>query len=507
MSTAQGDDNQQGPTTQLSTWVSNLSLKDVPQHIITRAKYTILDGIACALVGAHLPWSEKAANAIFALEPAGNAMVMGWDRLLPPLSAALLNSSFIQGFELDDWHSDAPLHSNSILLPALLAASGHIHEKTKAPISGADFLLANIVGFEVGPRVLYPVVWQVKRRLLYTDTAAAKDLHVGLGLWGAHVLSTGWHSGAVFGPSVSAAAVSKLLGLNADQIEDAFGIACTQACGLMSAQFGSEVKRMQHGFAARNGLLAAFLAQGGYTGIRNVFEQEYGGFLKQFSLGNGKTPQYRPEEISKGLGTVWRTEGVRIKPYAAMAGTHSTIDCIRNLQELYPEQMQGTADIKHIRIKLGEAAFHHGGWKASRPLTSTGAQMSNSYIAATQIVYGQVLAAQFRHDMLDNDEVWRLVESTVCEQESALGTSFSKQTVMVEFANGSNLSHSVEAARGVQPPLTNDEIVEKWRLLTSNIMDRTRVAEIEALVLALDQQDDVSSLQELLRGVTKNPIE
>jgi aconitate decarboxylase len=116
------------------------------------------------------------------------------------------------------------------------------------------------------------------------------------------MLTQGWHSGAVFGPSASAASVSKLLGLNAVQIEDAFGIACTQAGGLMSAQFESEVKRMQHGFAARSGLLAALLARGGYVGIKKVYEREYGGFLEMFSKGNGMVPGYRFEELTVGLG-------------------------------------------------------------------------------------------------------------------------------------------------------------------------------------------------------------
>src|ERR1700712_2265733 len=102
----------------------------------------------------------------------------------------------------------------------------------------------------------------------------------------------GWHSGAVFGPSAAATAASKLMHLPANLIEDAVGIACTQACGLMSAQFESDVKRMQHGFAARNGLLAAVLAKGGYVGIKKVYEREYGGFLDMFSKGNGKEPRF-----------------------------------------------------------------------------------------------------------------------------------------------------------------------------------------------------------------------
>lgn len=106
------------------------------------------------------------------------------------------------------------------------------------------------------------------------------------------MLTREWHSGTVFGHPASAAAVSKLLGLQQDAIEDALGIACTQSCGLMSAQFGSDVKRIQHGFAARNGLFAALLAEAGYVGIKNVFEEPYGGYLAAFGQGSGKDPSY-----------------------------------------------------------------------------------------------------------------------------------------------------------------------------------------------------------------------
>ncbi|KAF1817564.1 2-methylcitrate dehydratase PrpD [Eremomyces bilateralis CBS 781.70] len=473
------------PTTQLSSWISSATLNDIPEEIRVRAKHLILDGLGCGLLGAHLPSSEKAARAIFDLEPVGDATVIGWpDKKLPSLSAALLNSAFIQGFELDDWHSEAPIHSNSILLPALFAAAEHVVSKDNKSslVSGSDILLATIIGYEVGPRV-------------------------GLALHGAHVLTTGWHSGAVFGPAVAASAVGKLLGLTPEQIEDAFGVACTQACGLMSAQFGSEVKRMQHGFAARNGLLAAFLAQGGYIGIKRVFEQEYGGFLKQFSSGNGMEPQYLVDELTKDLGVKWQTQGVRVKPYASMAGTHPTIDCVRKLQELYPEPMQNwTSDIAKITIELGEAAFHHGGWKAIRPLTSTGAQMSNAYVAATQIVYGEVLAAQFRHDMLENDNLWRLVDVTDCVLTKEIGAPRGRQTVTVEFKDGTVLRQRVDSARGVEPPLSNQEIIEKWRQITKDVIDIERAEKIERLVLELEKCDDIMLLQGLMGGLTKNPI-
>lgn len=348
-------------------------------------------------------------------------------------------------------------------------------------MSGDDFLLAYTIGCEVGPRV-------------------------GRALYGGHILTMGWHSGAVFGPPAAAAAVGRILGLSAGAMEDALGIACTQACGLMSAQYESDAKRMQHGFAARNGLTAAFLAQAGYVGIKRVFEREYGGYLKQFSLGNGKEPAYLVEEISAGLGEVWKTEQVRVKPYAAMAGTHATVDCVRKLQEEYPEAMRETERIKGIRIEMGEIAFHHGGWKAERPLTATGAQMSNSYVTATQMIDGQVLAAQFRHDKIERDELWRLVDVTECVSNPNLGAQYA-QSVTVEFEDGKTITGKVMSQRGVDPALSNEEIVEKWRGLARTVIDEERMKKIEDMVLSMENIGNIAQLGDLLNAPTNNPIE
>ncbi|KAM0247629.1 hypothetical protein ACHAQJ_009769 [Trichoderma viride] len=479
-----GPSDPSSPTGQLSIWVSSLTYNDIQEELRTRAKYFILDGIACGLVGAHLPWSERAAKALLELElTEGSASVIGYERRINALNAAMLNSSFIQGFELDDWHTGAPLHSNSIILPALLAASDHLSLKSgssSSTHSGREFIVAYVAGLEVGPRV-------------------------GLALHGPHMLSMGWHSGAVFGPPAAAAAAGRFLGLSAGAIEDAFGIACTQAGGLMSAQFESEVKRMQHGFAARNGLLGAILAQTGYVGIKRVFEREYGGFLKQFSSGNGLEPQYKAEEIAKDLGQTWLMKGVAIKPYASMAGTHNTVDCLTDLRRLYPEAMNDSYGIERILIELSKPAFEHGGWEAKRPLTATGAQMSNAYVAATYIVDNAVLPAQFSAKMIERDLIWDLVSKTTCELNQEFGKMRTRVTVWLRGRSDPIIADR-ELAKSVMPTLSNDEILEKWRNITANVIDDERRQKIEDVVLNLEDCNDLGVLTELLIGATKNPI-
>jgi 2-methylcitrate dehydratase PrpD len=234
----------------------------------------VLDGVACGLVGSQLPWSRVAVQAVTALEGTGSAPVIGWGRTVNPAAAALLNGTFIQGFELDDFHPLAPLHSASLLVPALLSTADVLGR-----VSGKDLLLGAVAGFEVGPRV-------------------------GLALHGSQMLNRGWHSGPVFGTVASAAASGVLRRLSAAGFEDALGLGATQSGGLMAAQYEAMSKRMHHGFAARAGFYAAGLADAGYTGIKQVFEREYGGFLSVY--GEGHDPD--AVQITQGLGEFWHTE-------------------------------------------------------------------------------------------------------------------------------------------------------------------------------------------------------
>jgi aconitate decarboxylase len=451
-------------TARLAEWLAYVRLQDVPSSVCERAKHVLLDGFGCALVGARLPWSDAATDAVCGLETGGGSALLGTGRTTSPSAAALLNSSYIQGFELDDYHPAAPLHSASLVIPAMLAAVG---ERT---VGGADFLLGAIRGFEVGPRV-------------------------GLALHGAEMLTRGWHSGPVFGGPAAAVAAGTVLDLDAEGFEDALGLAATQACGLMAAQFEAMCKRMQHGFAARNGLLAATLASGGYTGIKQVFEREYGGFLSTF--GEGHDPD--ASQIDSELGERWETERIAIKPYAAMAGLHAAIDAAREILAEHPTTME---HVERIEIAVSQAAFHHGGWRAERPLTAVGAQMNLAYAVAVTLLDGTALAAQFAPARIDSDEVWRLIARTSVRHDPAFDVRYEdgyNTSLSITLRSGEVLVAFVEHPRGgILQPLTNAEIAEKFRTLTAPILDAQRAEAIEAAVLSLEELGDVGELTRLL---------
>jgi 2-methylcitrate dehydratase PrpD len=463
-----------GPTGRLATWVARTTLDDVPASVRDRAKHLVLDGIACALVGAQLPVSRIGVEGVTALDHAGDGVLIGWgDRVTSSTSAAMLNSSFIQGFELDDYHPLAPLHSNSLVLPAMLAAAPHVGR-----VSGERFLLGALLGYETGPRV-------------------------GEALGGLDMLSRGWHSGVVFGPIAAAAAAGTLYGLDAAGFEDAFGMAATQSCGLMSAMYESMVKRMQHGFASRNGLTAAALAASGYVGIKRVFERPYGGWLAVFGEGH----RTYPEDIYKGLGVLWETERIAVKAYSAMGLLHAAIDAALELRA-----KAEVSQIQRIDIDMGEAAYQHGGWKAERPLEVIGAQMNVAYAVAVALLDGDVLVDQFTQARINSDDVWALIDRTVTHHEKAYDhLSADEQLttqVRLTFKDGSTRAAKVVHPRGTgDRNLTNADIRDKYAKLTRRAVSADRQAAIEKAVLGIDTLDDIAELTALLTPAVRSPLD
>jgi 2-methylcitrate dehydratase PrpD len=454
-----------GPTGKLATWVADLTLDDVPHNVVERAKHLLLDGIGCALIGSQLPWSRVATGAVLDLENKGDVVVIGTGQSTSGPAAAVLNGTFIQGFELDDFHPIAPVHSCSLVIPALLSTASAQSEVT----TGVDFLLGAITGFEVGPRV-------------------------GYALHGTQMLDRGWHSGPVFGTHSAAMASGKLRALSPAQLEDALGLAGTQSAGLMAAQYEAMSKRMHHGFAARNGFYAAGLAAANYTGIKRVFEREYGGFLSVF--GEGHSPD--SSLLTEQLGERWETSIIMVKSYAVMGGLHGAVDAARQLR-----QSVAAEDISKIAITVGETIYMHGWWKLERPLTAIGAQMNIGYATAATLLDGNALPEQFTPARLDADDIWSLIDITDVHLDESLANANPTERFRTDLAvtthDGSVHQVCVVAPHGAPwDPVTNDELVTKFHALADRVTSRQRADAIERAVVGLENLDDVGALVDLL---------
>ncbi len=448
-----------------------ITAKDLALHILR--KLGVAGGVGYAI--------EFAGSTIRAMSVEGRLTVcnlsvemgakMGMiEQTTSAPAAALLNGTFIQAFELDGFHPYGPLHSASVVLPALLAVA-----EAAPGVTGAQFLHAAIAGFEVGPRV-------------------------GMALHGAQMLSRGWHSGSVFGTHASAAAAGTLLGLDAAQFEDALGLAGTQSCGLMAAQFEAMCKRMHHGFSARNGLVAAHLAAGGYTGIKRVFEREYGGFLSTF--GEGHEPD--AGQITDGLGTRWETMRIVIKPYAAMGGLHAPLDL---LFEIAAQRPLVPAEIERVEVDLSHAVYHHGWWQIERPLTPIAAQMKVAYALAVAILDGAALVAQFTPERIESDDVWALVPRITAHHDPAIDaggpTARGTARLRIHFTDGICLAAERRASKAILEPQSTGEVVQKYRSLTQGLIAPDRQARLEEIILSLETQPNLSALLEVLKGAAE----
>jgi 2-methylcitrate dehydratase PrpD len=391
---------------------------------------------------------------------------------MPAPAAALLNGTFIQGFELDDFHPLGPLHSASVLLPALFALSD-----LQGGISGAAFLGAMLAGLEVGPRV-------------------------GMALRGAQMLSRGWHSGAVFGTHAAAAATGVVLKLDAARFEDALGLAGTQSGGLMAAQYEAMCKRMHHGFAARAGFTAACLAASGYTGIKRVFERDYGGFLSVF--GEGHDP--RPGQIVDGLGTRWEVLRIAIKPYAAMGALHAPLDALFKIADRRPLQ---ASEIANVDVYMSHAAYHHGWWELERPITPIAAQMNVGYALAVAILDGAAMVRQFSPARIEHDDVWALIPKIKAHHEASFdgGEARGHTRVVIRFTGGAAEEEVVRAARSIAAPLSSDEVQAKFRTLTDGLIVSARQEAVIRSVADLEMLPDVAALIALVASPAASAFE
>jgi aconitate decarboxylase len=451
-------------TPQLCRFLAATDVDDLPDAILERTRHLLLDGIACGLVGAHLPWARRAVEGTLPVDRGSGATLWGWDRQVSPLSAALLNGTFVQGFELDDFHPHGALHSSSVVVTAAMAAA-----EAEDGMDFRSFLGALALGYEVGPRV-------------------------GIAMGGAKVTVRGWHTGAVFGPFAAAAAAGKVYGLDAAGFESALGNAGTRAGALMSAQYKSMVKRMHHGMAAQSGLHGAALAKAGFLGIERVIEHEYGG-LATTLLGEGGSDDL--DRLSRALGEEWTMLDIGIKRHACLIMLHSSIDALVDFRESVDID-----DIARIVIDVSESVYKRAAWILEPPGSSLGSQMNLRYAAAVALLDGAAYVEQFTPDSLARPAVWKLMDKIDVrhsDEIDALGRDRRFVThIEVGLRDGST-------QRLVGPPpqdrqFEGADVVAKFRGLLEHLVDPDRVRRIEALVLGGGADTDVRELAELLAG-------
>jgi len=448
----------------VAEFVASLRYDAIPADVRHRIKLLMLDAIGCGLYAADLEWSRILQNTLGRLDTTRACSVWGTALKLSAPHAALVNGSQVQGFELDDVHKVGVLHTGCLVVPPLIALA-----ETRPGMSGREFLTAAIAGYEIGPRV-------------------------GICMGPEHI-AQGWHSGATVGVYASAAAAARAMKLDADKTVHALGIAGTQSCGLMAAQFGSMVKRMHAGRAAQSGLYAVQLADAGFTGILNVFESEYGGFCTTFSR---STDRFKLAELTAGFGSVWQTMNVAPKFYSCVGSNHSTLDAIRELQAAHP---LGAQDVEKIVVHGSQVTVEHVGWTYV-PQGFTAAQLNLSYCVATLLLDGEVFVDQFTEAKLTDPARLALAAKVSVLHDPAItarGPKFRQMVrVQILLKDGTQLERTREVSRAKESFAADEMVVKKFEMLAAHVLPPAQLRELADTVLDLEKLGDASRLARLL---------
>jgi 2-methylcitrate dehydratase PrpD len=261
---------------------------------------------------------------------------------------------------------------------------------------------------------------------------------------------------------------------------------------------------MLSGWSGRNALYGGFLAKAGYTGIKQVFERPYGGWLSTF--GGGQNPD--STQIAMDLGKTWEIKQEGIKTYAASGALFAALDA---LFDINAKRTLNADEIKSIHFDFAGSMYEHVWWPVKRPLEMTEAQLNMAYTAAVAVLDKAVLVHQFTPARIDSDDVWNLIPRISATEDK----DFDKDTdpshgfqsrVTVTFTDGTTLGGYEPAPKAVSSPVSNDDIVTKYHNLTDGIIDNDRRDRIQDMVLSLDKQPNLKGLFDLLAPPVNSPF-
>jgi 2-methylcitrate dehydratase PrpD len=279
-------------TVQLAEYAAKLRYEDIPSHVVQRAKDCIADTVAVIVLGNGMPWSRIVIDYAERIGAGGSCRILGsGGPSVKAPAAALANGTMAHAFESDNLtRPGVGVHPGGTLLPAALAVA---QERGNS-------------GGELITEVMYRIGHATKH---------SNEHH-------------GFHAPGTTGPFGATVAAAHLLRLDATAMTNAIGIAGSLAGGLMEfarSGTGAMVKRLHLGRASEGGILAANLAEGGFTGPRSVLEGE-AGFLRVFC------PDHDVADLTRGLGERWETMTLCLKRFPVHATAHTAVQAVLELQ-------------------------------------------------------------------------------------------------------------------------------------------------------------------------------
>jgi 2-methylcitrate dehydratase PrpD len=423
------------------------------------AARALLDTVGVTLAGARQP-AAQIVQSVIAQEGIGRCRVLGTSLRTSPGNAALANGTAAHALDYDDMCFVSLAHPSAPLVAAALAAGD------MEGASGRTLLDGYIVGFEIEGRL----------------GRAMNPRHY----------QRGWHCTSTLGTIGAAAAASRIFGLDAATAGHALAIAASEASGLKE-NFGTMVKPLHAGLAARNGVLAARLAQAGMTASAAAIDGPQG-FLAAMD-----SEQPALASLAADLGNRWEIvdTGITVKLYPSCAGTHPTLDALLDLR-----RRESFAAEQVDAIDIGVDAIVPTILIYDRPSSGLEGKFSMPFCAAAAVVDGRVGLETFDASRLGDPAILAMQPRITMLIDSTLDASappLTQARVAVRLRDGRTLTAYANGARGYHDrPAGDDELATKFLSCATRAIPEPQAAEALAMLRAVEGIADVRELTRLL---------
>jgi 2-methylcitrate dehydratase PrpD len=448
-------------TAKLARFATDLKYEKIPAKALEVAKVAVRDCLGVALAGSREEDAKICAEIARQENAREETSVIGQGFKTSALNAALANGTAAHALDFD--HSFTLMgQPTAPIIPAIFAQGEALGA------SGRQLLEAYVVGYEVTGKLVHSL---------------RESAHEG------------WHAPSTLGSFGAAAACARLLGLNSAQVEMALGITASMASGVV-ANFGTMTKPLHVGLGARNGVLAAKLARGGYTANAAAIEAAGVGFYQTL---HGGTPIHEEAIDELGRSFALLSDGLRIKPYPCGGLTHQVIDSVlefRTKHNLTPEMIDAI-DVDVVKHTFDRIAFRV-------PQTGIQGKFCMPYLVSRALIDGKVGLDIFTESAVRDQKILQFAERV----QMRLDTNLKKTSaagrpcrVTIRLKNGQTLVREAQHAKGgPEFPMSEAELKTKFFDCASQTVDQNTAQRALAEIERLETLSDIRPLCEILRG-------
>jgi 2-methylcitrate dehydratase PrpD len=472
----QSDPKLEAATRTISRFIAGADYAHLPSAITERVKHSILDTLGIIMPASVLMPDLKAAIDL-RIEAGGKqeSSILAYGVKVPCWEAAFANG--VRGHALDyaDGHLEAVFRVGISVIPAALAVAERI-----GGVSGKEFITAVAAAEEVLCRLGVSV--------------ARKRLTLGP-----------WHCGILLGNFGATASAARILALNTDQIDRAFGIAFLQTGGTESVVApDANIRGMYAGFVGQTGVLAALMSQSGVLGPRGCLESPENGLFDAYFHG-----RYEREALVDQLGSRFEVANLSFKPWPACAFAHPYIGA---MLDLLSENHLRAEEIAEIEVFSGEMNWALcepiDAEKGKAPSTTNDAKRSIPFNVAVAAARGKVSFRDFTPGGLRDGEVLRMAQKIrrvsapeLDEDKFAKkGNQLPPGKVRVKDMSGRTYVKLVTLPYGHHlNPIKASDIVEKFRDCVSFSPRPIPAADVERVIESILHLEEVADIREIIR--------